>query len=69
MNLNKPSKLNPGDVIGVIAPSAGLADLFPQRIESARKNIENLGFQLKFGKRWVRQGLKEITLRFCNICL
>ena len=43
----KPTKLKKGDTIAIIAPSSGLAKLFPHRIENARKALEQLGFQVK----------------------
>ncbi len=46
--LIKPKKLLQGDTIGVIAPSAGNANIFPHRIESAVKSLERLGYKVKF---------------------
>ena len=44
----KPEKLEKGDTIAVIAPSSGLAKLFPHRINNAKKALEKLGFHVKF---------------------
>lgn len=43
----KPKKLEKGDTIAIIAPSSGLAKLFPHRIERAKNALEQLGFQIK----------------------
>lgn len=48
--LIKPPKLNFGDTIGIISPSAPLAGLVPHRTERAIKAIEKLGFNVKTGK-------------------
>ena len=48
MKLIKPKKLSKGDTIGVIAPSAGNANIFPHRIESAIKSLERSGYKVKF---------------------
>ncbi len=43
----KPKTLKKGDTIAVIAPSSGLAKLFPHRINNAKKALEKLGFRVK----------------------
>lgn len=48
LNLTKPTKINTGDTIGVVAPSAGSANIFPHRIETAINNIRQLGYEIKF---------------------
>ncbi len=48
MKFIKPEKLNTGDTIGVISPSAGLAKLFPHRVSSAEKALKELGYKIKF---------------------
>lgn len=48
MNLTNPSKLKKGDTIGVVAPSAGLAKLFPHRVENGKMMLEELGFKVVF---------------------
>jgi muramoyltetrapeptide carboxypeptidase len=48
--LVKPKKLEKGDTIGIIAPSAGNANFFPHRIDTAIKCLEKLGFKVKFAK-------------------
>lgn len=43
----KPQKLEKGGTIAIIAPSGGLAKLFPHRIERAKTYLEKSGFQVK----------------------
>ena len=43
----KPKRLEKGDTVAIIAPSSGLAKLFPHRIERAKKALEQLGFHVK----------------------
>ncbi len=50
MRLAIPKKLEKGDVIGVVSPSAGLGPIFPHRIEQAEKNLTKLGFKIKYAK-------------------
>ena len=50
MNLTIPKKLNKGDIIGIISPSAGLGPIFPHRIKQAEKNLTKLGFKVKYAK-------------------
>lgn len=50
MNLINPPKINKGDVIGVVAPSSGLAGLFLHRVENGKKMLEKLGYKVIFGK-------------------
>ncbi|HEY1013787.1 MAG TPA: S66 peptidase family protein [Herpetosiphonaceae bacterium] len=45
----KPPRLLPGDTVGVISPSAGLAALFPHRAERGAAALERLGFKVVFG--------------------
>ena len=47
MHLIKPKKLEKGDTIALIAPSAGLAKIFPHRIEKAKEALTQLGFKVK----------------------
>jgi len=47
MNLQKPTRLTPGDLISFISPSAGLAKFFPHRITTATNMFEKLGYQIK----------------------
>ena len=46
MELTNPKKLKKGDTIGIISPSAGLAELFPHRVELGKKILEKIGFQV-----------------------
>ena len=45
----KPGKLQRGDLIGVISPSAPLAGLVPHRTEAGVKMLERMGFRVKVG--------------------
>lgn len=42
-----PELLKEGDTIAIIAPSAGLAAIFPHRLESATKYLESKGYKIK----------------------
>ena len=55
MNLTNPPKLNKGDTIGIISPSAGLAPLFPHRIEKGKNMLKQLGFKVVFSKNALKQ--------------
>jgi muramoyltetrapeptide carboxypeptidase LdcA involved in peptidoglycan recycling len=37
MDLTNPKRLQEGDTIGIISPSAGLGELFPHRVENGEK--------------------------------
>ncbi len=50
MRLIKPPKLEIGDTIGLISPSAPLAGLVPHRAHKAIKTLESIGFKVKVGK-------------------
>jgi len=59
-----PKKISKGATIGVVSPSAGLADLFPHRIEQAEKNLKRLGYNLKFAKNSLdRNGYVSATAK------
>ena len=45
--LIKPKKLEKGDTIAIIAPSAGLAKIFPHRLDKAIKFLESQGYRIK----------------------
>ncbi len=45
-----PSKLNIGDTIGVVAPSAPLINENIEEINNSKKIIEDMGFKVKFAK-------------------
>lgn len=49
-NIISPKKLQKGDLISIVSPSAGLADLFPHRINDGIKALERLGFRVKVEK-------------------
>ena len=46
----KPRALKPGDTIGVISPSWGGAGLYPHRSEAARRQLQAMGFELRFAR-------------------
>jgi muramoyltetrapeptide carboxypeptidase len=43
----KPKVLSPGDTIAIIAPSGGLAKIFPHRLDNAIKFLESQGYHIK----------------------
>jgi muramoyltetrapeptide carboxypeptidase len=45
-----PPRLRPGDVVGLVSPSAGTAALFPHRVERAVAQLERLGFRVRIGE-------------------
>ena len=47
MLLLKPQKLEVGDTIAIISPSAGLAAIIPHRLDNAIKFLENQGYKIK----------------------
>jgi len=47
MELIKPRKLKKGDTIAIISPSAGLAAIFPHRLDNAIKFLKSRGFKIK----------------------
>lgn len=49
-DLIKPAKLAPGDTICFISPSGRLNDIFPDRIDRARKFLEDKGYKVNI--RW-----------------
>ena len=46
----KPRKLNRGDTIGVVAPSAPIVGINIEQLEDARKIVEKDGFKVKYSK-------------------
>ncbi len=48
LNLHSPRRLRVGDTIGVVAPSAGNANIFPHRVEQGKQALERLGYKVKF---------------------
>lgn len=55
MNLVNPKHLKLGEAIGIISPSAGLAPLFPHRIENGKAMLEKMGFNVKFSDHALEQ--------------
>ena len=51
-----PPKLEKGDTIGFVAPSAGLAKIFEYRVKRAIKWFEKQGFKVKLGKYFWKEG-------------
>jgi len=45
--MNKPSRLNPGDTIGIVSPSWGGAGAFPHRVEQGINHLNSLGFKVE----------------------
>ncbi len=45
--LTKPKKLRKGDSIAIISPSAGLAAIFPHRLDNAINFLKFLGYKIK----------------------
>jgi muramoyltetrapeptide carboxypeptidase len=51
----KPPRLQPGDTIGVVSPSWGVAGLYPHRVEMGVTHLESLGFQAKIARNALNQ--------------
>ena len=47
MDLIRPQRLMKGDTIAIISPSAGLAAIFPHRLDNAIKFLESEGYKVK----------------------
>ena len=60
MKIVKPSKLNKGDVIGLISPASTPDDL--TRIEKSVKYFESLGYKVKTGKKAFCRGRDVLTM-------
>ena len=54
--MKKVQKLQKGDTIGVISPSAPLAGMVEHRYKNGIKKLKELGYKIKIGK----QALKTI---------
>jgi muramoyltetrapeptide carboxypeptidase len=48
--LLKPSKLTPGDTIGIVAPCLPILPDFREKYERGKRALQDMGFQLKEGK-------------------
>lgn len=63
----KPSKLNTGDTIGIVASSLPVLPSYKEKFENGKKEINDLGFRIKEGKtigkaRWWMAGTaKEVA--------
>ena len=47
MDLIKPRKLEKGDTIALVSPSAGLAAIFPHRLDNAIKFLKKEGYKIQ----------------------
>ncbi len=47
--MQKPSRLQPGDTIGIVSPSWGGAGAYPHRAEQGVRQLQQLGFKVEFG--------------------
>ncbi len=47
MSLSKPSLLEKGDTIGVVAPSSGFSAFVPHRLQNASEYLRNEGYKIK----------------------
>jgi muramoyltetrapeptide carboxypeptidase len=45
-----PRKINKGDTVGIVCPSAGIHPLAAHRIEKAKDCLERMGYKVKIGK-------------------
>ncbi|MFZ3589500.1 S66 family peptidase [Bacillus sp. DJP31] len=45
-----PNKLKPGDTIGIISPSSGIASLCPKRLERGIQTLREMNFEVVLGK-------------------
>lgn len=67
MKVSRPSKLNPGDTIGIVASSLPVLPSFKENYERGKKVLSDLGFKIKEGKtigkiRWWAAGTpKEVA--------
>lgn len=63
--LINPEKLQKGDLISIVSPSAGLGELFPHRIRDGIKALERMGFRVNVEKNalkrrgWVSGTIEE----------
>lgn len=57
--MRTPQKLQPGDEIRIVAPSRSASILSNAGIESAKARLENLGFQVTFGKHLFEDDLQH----------
>ncbi|MBM3255959.1 MAG: LD-carboxypeptidase [Candidatus Moranbacteria bacterium] len=55
MNLINPEHIKKRQTIGIISPSAGLAPLFPHRIDNGKAMLEKMGFNVKFSSHALEQ--------------
>ena len=51
----KPSRLQPGDTIGIVSPSWGGAGTFPHRVELGVRHVERLGYKVKLARHALNQ--------------
>ena len=48
-----PPKLEKGDTVGIICPSAGINKKAKHRIDNASKCLERMGYKVKLGKHLI----------------
>ena len=53
--MRKPSRLKPGDTIGIVSPSWGGAGAFPHRVEQGIKHLDTLSFKVKLAPHALNQ--------------
>lgn len=46
----KPPRLSRGDTVGIVSPSWGGAGEFPHRVEQGVRELERLGYRVRFGR-------------------
>ena len=56
MNIIIPKKLEQGDTVGIVCPSAGLSPRAKHRFEQARVMLEKMGYKVLFGKHIISDG-------------
>jgi muramoyltetrapeptide carboxypeptidase len=55
MIIRKPPALRLGDVIGIVSPSGGLAQLVPHRVAQAEKMLQKMGFKTLIGSNALKK--------------
>ena len=59
-NINIPKKLKKGDIIGVVSPSFGAANIFPHRVSNAVNFLKKEGFKVLLSKH-SQENIKYIS--------
>ncbi|HEY8346718.1 MAG TPA: LD-carboxypeptidase [Symbiobacteriaceae bacterium] len=50
MQLIRPPRLQPGDLIGIVSPSSPVAHVVPRRLKRGMAELERLGFRVRLGR-------------------